>query len=94
VAAHVGHGGGMSQFRRMIFGVVMRRFDVQALYRALDEQRAARGQSWRDVAEAIGVSVATSRRLRSGGRMEVDGMLAMVAWLGVPVETFVRESAQ
>jgi len=94
VAAHVGHGGGMSQFRRMIFGVVMRRFDVQALYRAPDEQRAARGQSWRDVAEAIGVSVATSRRLRSGGRMEVDGMLAMVAWLGVPVETFVRESAQ
>ena len=72
----------------------MRRFDVQALYRAPDEQRAARGQSWRDVAEAIGVSVATSRRLRSGGRMEVDGMLAMVAWLGVPVETLVRESAQ
>jgi len=26
--------------------------------------------------------------------MEVDGMLAIVAWLGVPVETFVRESAQ
>jgi len=24
--------------------------------------------------------------------MEVDGMLAMVRWLGVPVETFVRES--
>ena len=44
--------------------------------------------------DAIGVSVATITRLRSGGRMEVDGMLARVAWLGVPVETFVRESAQ
>jgi transcriptional regulator with XRE-family HTH domain len=72
----------------------MRRFDAKALYRALDEQRTARGQSWREVADAIGVSVATITRLRSGGRMEVDGMLAMVAWLGVPVETFVRETNQ
>jgi hypothetical protein len=24
--------------------------------------------------------------------MEVDGMLAMVGWLGVPVETFVSDS--
>jgi len=24
--------------------------------------------------------------------MEVDGMLAMVGWLGVPVETFERDS--
>jgi transcriptional regulator with XRE-family HTH domain len=70
----------------------MRRFDATALYRALDEQRTARGQSWREVADAIGVSVATITRLRSGGRMEVDGMLAMVAWLGVPVETVVRET--
>jgi hypothetical protein len=30
-------------------------------------------------------------RIKNGGRMEVDGMLAMVAWLGVTVETFVRD---
>jgi transcriptional regulator with XRE-family HTH domain len=72
----------------------MRRFDATALYRALDERRTARGQSWREVADAIGVSVATITRLRSGGRMEVDGMIAMVAWLGVSVETFVRETNQ
>jgi len=24
--------------------------------------------------------------------MEVDGMLAMVAWLGVPVDRFVRQA--
>lgn len=57
----------------------------------MDEQRNARGQSWNDVATAIGVSVATITRMRNGGRMEVDGMIAMVSWLGVPVETFVRE---
>ncbi|HEU4994259.1 MAG TPA: helix-turn-helix transcriptional regulator [Gemmatimonadaceae bacterium] len=69
----------------------MRRFDSTALWRAMDEQRNARGQSWNDVATAIGVSVATITRMRNGGRMEVDGMIAMVSWLGVPVETFVRE---
>jgi len=71
----------------------VKRFDTHALYQALDKQRCARGLSWRDVAIEIGVSPATISRTRQGGRMEVDGMLAMVAWLGVPVETFVHESA-
>jgi hypothetical protein len=38
------------------------------------------------------LSAATIARTRTGGRMEVDGMLAMVGWLKVPVETFVRDS--
>ena len=71
----------------------MRRFDAQALYLALDEQRQARGMSWSDIAGEIGVSASTLRRTKAGGRMEVDGMIAMVDWLGVPVETFVRESS-
>jgi len=70
----------------------MKRFDSKALYHALDEQRQSRGLSWREAAAEIGVSVATITRTQSGGRMEVDGMLAMVSWLGVPAETFVRES--
>jgi transcriptional regulator with XRE-family HTH domain len=72
---------------------MMRRFDSTALWRAMDVQRSAQGQSWNEVADAIGVSVATITRMRNGGRMEVDGMLAMVSWLGVPVETFVRETS-
>jgi hypothetical protein len=46
------------------------------------------------VAAEIGVSAATIARTRAGGRMEVDGMLAMVRWLHVSVETFVRNSAR
>ena len=72
----------------------MIRFDAKALYRALDAQRRARRLTWRDVAAEIGVSASTLTRTRMGGRMEVDGMLAMVGWLGVPVETFVRESSR
>lgn len=69
----------------------MIRFDARALYVALDEQRRAREMSWEQVAAAIGVSTGTIMRTRTGGRLEVDGMLAMVSWLGVPVETFTRE---
>lgn len=47
--------------------------------------------TWLDLSRAIGVSVSTITGTKKGGRMEVDGMLAMVSWLGVPVEAFVRE---
>lgn len=67
----------------------MPRFDAKALYAALDNQRTARGLSWKQVAAEVGVSPSTLTRTRRGGRMEVDGMLAMVSWLRVPVETFV-----
>ena len=72
----------------------MVRFDVKALYEALDNRRSARGMTWAKVAAEMGVSASTVTRTRIGGRLEVDGMLAMVRWLGVPVETFVRESSR
>ena len=70
----------------------MRRLDSRALYEALEAQRGARKLSWARVAAEIGVSEATLRRARLGGRMEVDGVLAMVGWLGLPVEAFVRDA--
>jgi hypothetical protein len=69
----------------------LKRFDSKALFDALDAKRRTRHLSWQDVATEIGVSVATITRTKTGGRMEVDGMLAMVTWLGVPVESFVRD---
>ena len=71
----------------------MLRFDSRALYYALDTRRIERGLTWKEVAAEIGMAPATILRTKGGGRMEVDGMLAMVAWLGVPVETFVREAS-
>jgi len=70
----------------------MRRFDAAALFAALDQRRRERRLTWSDVAAETGVSVATMKRTKDGGRTEVDGMLALVGWLGVQVETFVRES--
>jgi transcriptional regulator with XRE-family HTH domain len=71
---------------------VIRRFDANALHKALDARRKAEHLTWQQVASAIGVSAATITRTRNGGRMEVDGMLAMVDWLKRPVEDFVRPS--
>jgi transcriptional regulator with XRE-family HTH domain len=69
----------------------MRRFDAKALYKALNEKRQEREMTWRQMAGEIGVSPSTLTRTRLGGRMEVDGMLAMVRWLGRSAESFVRE---
>jgi hypothetical protein len=69
------------------------RFDARALYDALDVQRRARGMSWREVAQEIGgISPSTLTRTKLGGRMEADGMLAMVRWLGRTAESFTRHT--
>ena len=68
----------------------MLRFDSKALYAALDTQRTERGLTWRKVSAEIGVATTTITRTKTGVRLEVDSMLAMVAWLGSPVERFVR----
>lgn len=73
------------------------RFNARALYAALDAQRREREMSWQAVSFEVGVSPSTLTRTKLGGRMEVDGMLAMVRWLGRTVESFTygatRESA-
>ena len=72
----------------------MLRFDAKALYRALDERRASLDLTWKEVAAQMGVSVSTLTRTRLGGRLEVDGALTMVSWLGRTVESFAREVAE
>jgi len=64
------------------------RFNAAGLYAALDAQRRARGMSWSQVAAETGVSISTLTRTKRGGRMEVDGMLAMVRWLSRTAESF------
>lgn len=70
----------------------MRRFDSNALYKALEQKREEEGLSWSDISREIGVSASTITRTKHGGRMEVDGMIAMVDWLDEKVETFITDS--
>ena len=69
------------------------RFNAAALYKAMDAQRRSRGLSWAQVGAELGISSSTLTRTKLGGRMEVDGMLAMVRWVGRTVESFVFGSS-
>lgn len=64
--------------------------DVDALHAALDRERQSRDLSWRDVARETGVSAATLSRLAQGRRPDVDGFAALVAWLGLSADDFLR----
>ena len=70
------------------------RFDAKALYNAMEEQRRSRGLTWTEVRRELGISPSTLTRTRLGGRMEVDGMLAMVRWLRCTVESFTRPTGR
>jgi transcriptional regulator with XRE-family HTH domain len=72
-------------------GVV--RFNAAALHAVLDAQRRSRGLSWRQVAGETGVSAATLTGTARGGRLEADGVMCMLRWLGLPAEAFLRGPA-
>jgi hypothetical protein len=56
----------------------MLRFDAAALDATLDVQRRTRGMTCAQVAAATEIGATTIARTRTGGRLEVDGVLAMV----------------
>ncbi len=70
-------------------------FDLHALYRALDEQRLARGLSWAAVTAEVnrhdtrGLAQSTITGLQSRSIAEGDGILQMLIWLRRTPESFV-----
>ena len=66
-------------------------FDAEAFYAALDAQRLASGQNWKQVAAESSVSASTLTRMAQGRRPDVDSLAALLAWSGLRAEDFVRE---
>jgi transcriptional regulator with XRE-family HTH domain len=66
------------------------RLDVAALYVTLDSERQQRGLSWRQVAQEAGVGASTLSRMAQGNRPDVDSFAALVHWLGLPADQFMR----
>jgi len=64
------------------------RFDLEALFRALDALREEQGLSWSELAAASGVAASTLKGTRAGRSMEADGVLAMVRMVGKAPEDF------
>jgi transcriptional regulator with XRE-family HTH domain len=66
------------------------RLDVAALYVTLDSERQQRELSWRQLAQEAGVGPSTLSRMAQGNRPDVDSFVALVQWLGMPAEQFMR----
>lgn len=66
------------------------RLDVSALYVTLDSERQQRKLSWRQLAHEAGVGPSTLSRMAQGNRPDVESFMALVHWLGLPAEDFMR----
>jgi hypothetical protein len=79
-------------------------FDVDALYRALDAQRQARGLTWAQLTREINgqfarlplrsICTSTITGMRRRRVIEGDGVLQMLRWLGRAPEEFVPHRIQ
>ena len=64
-------------------------FDMGSFHAALDGQRAAKGLTWKDVAEQSGVSQSTLTRISQGRHPDVDGLALLLAWSGLDAAQFL-----
>ncbi len=67
-----------------------RRVDVSRLHAALDAERRDRGLSWRQVAAEADISSSLFTRMSKGHSPDLESFAALVQWLGVPAEQFMR----
>ena len=66
-------------------------FEHEAFYAALNAERLARQLTWKQVAEASGLSASTLTRMSQGKRPDVDGFAALLQWSGLKAEQFLRD---
>ncbi len=66
------------------------RFDLEALYQAIDVERERQGLSWAGLSDQTGVSASTIRRFSHADDAEADGVLALIRWLTAIPEDFVE----
>lgn len=68
--------------------------DVLAFRAALDARRKSSNLSWRQAAAEAEVSASTLTRIGQGKRPDVDSFAALIHWLGVPPDSFLRSRAE
>lgn len=68
------------------------KFDAEAFYTALDNQRQSKKMTWKQVAKESGVSASTLTRMAQGKRPDVDSMAALAAWSGLSADSFVQHA--
>lgn len=68
------------------------RFDGEGFFAALDAQRLAKGMTWRQVAQASGVSASTLTRMSQGKLPDANGLVALGAWASLDPAKFVQDT--
>ncbi len=72
-----------------------RRFDTRAIYEAVDGRRGSNGMTWKQLASELeGFSAPMLIRLARRGRMSIEQVVALSAWVGMAPENFTRHSVQ
>ncbi len=67
-------------------------FDHVAFVEALDEERRERGISWRQVASKAELEPSTLQRIVAGSIPDLPRFAALIDWLSVPADSFIRRS--
>jgi len=67
-------------------------FDHAAFVEALDEARVDRGLSWRQVASQAELEPSTLQRIVAGSVPDLPRFAALVDWLSLPADAFIRRS--
>jgi transcriptional regulator with XRE-family HTH domain len=67
-------------------------FDAPGFYQALDATRQARRLTWKDVAQASGVSASSLTRMAQGRRPDVDSLAALATWAVLDTDRFLRHN--
>jgi transcriptional regulator with XRE-family HTH domain len=70
-------------------------FQIEAFCAALDATRLSKMMTWKQVADASGVSASTLTRMtKEGKRPDVDGLAALLSWSGLKAEMFLGTDQQ
>ncbi len=67
-------------------------FNHLAFFEALERRRELEGLSWRQLAKRLALSPSTFSRLARGRRPDVDTLVRLIAWLGMPAEVFMTNT--
>lgn len=68
------------------------RFDLQALFHAIDAERQEHNLSWTALSHQVGVSASTIRRYSQANDAEADGILILIQWLATAPEDYITKN--
>lgn len=69
-------------------------FDSARFFRDVDQRRQDAGLSWRQLGKTLQISASTFSRMSQGKRPDVDTFLRLLAWLGVPANSYFLGGAE